>query len=177
MHLYTADGKIARYDQPTDIIADFFPLRLEFYTKRKDALLENSAAELLKLDNKVRSSCLPEELNERSACRLTHCPCLCQQARFIVAVVNEEFSVNNQSRGELLRCLEEDGYHTIGGGDKAAEGRSSGYDYLLRMPVRILIHSMMPTRIVHTQAPGTSHCTGRCSLTKVVSFFRLSCVC
>jgi len=56
MHLYTADGKIARYDQPTDIIADFFPLRMEFYAKRKDSLLESSAAELLKLDNKVRSS-------------------------------------------------------------------------------------------------------------------------
>jgi hypothetical protein len=54
MHLHTADGKIARYERPTDIIADFFPLRLKGYAQRKASLLEQSASELLMLDNKVR---------------------------------------------------------------------------------------------------------------------------
>jgi len=53
MHLHTADGRIKRYNQPTDIILDFFPLRLSFYAKRKASLLERAAADLLVLDNKV----------------------------------------------------------------------------------------------------------------------------
>ena len=54
MHLHTAEGKIVRYEQPTDIIADFFPLRLKFYAKRKASLVERAAADLQVLDNKVR---------------------------------------------------------------------------------------------------------------------------
>lgn len=35
MHLFNAAGKITKYDEPTDIIDEFYPLRLEFYEKRK----------------------------------------------------------------------------------------------------------------------------------------------
>jgi DNA topoisomerase-2 len=55
MHLHSAEGTITRYGQPTDIIADFFPVRLSFYVKRKASLVERAAADLLVLDNKVRS--------------------------------------------------------------------------------------------------------------------------
>lgn len=59
MHLHSAEGTITRYSQPTDIIADFFPLRLSFYAKRKASLLERAAADLLVLDNKVRFMACP----------------------------------------------------------------------------------------------------------------------
>ena len=59
MHLHTAERKITRYSQPTDIIADFFPMRLSFYAQRKASLLERAAADLLVLDNKVWSMHAP----------------------------------------------------------------------------------------------------------------------
>jgi DNA topoisomerase-2 len=49
MHVHTVDNAIARYNQPTDIIAAFFPLRLEYYRRRKEALLMQSSIELLEL--------------------------------------------------------------------------------------------------------------------------------
>ena len=56
MHLHTADGKIARFEQPTEIIQEFFSLRLEYYHQRKVSLLSDASSKLLKLDNKVRPS-------------------------------------------------------------------------------------------------------------------------
>ena len=54
------------------------------------------------------------------------------QARFILAVVNGELTVNNQTRSDLLCELEQNGYSRVGEKDK----QQSGFDYLLRMPVR-----------------------------------------
>ena len=62
MHLFNADGKITKYDEPTDIIEEFYPLRLQFYEKRKAALLDTMGFELKKLDNKTRfilAVCVP----------------------------------------------------------------------------------------------------------------------
>lgn len=59
------------------------------------------------------------------------------QARFILAVVNEELTVNNQTRSDLLCTLEQNGYSRVGENDKGLGGKQqNGFDYLLRMPVR-----------------------------------------
>ena len=60
------------------------------------------------------------------------------QARFILAVVNGELAVNNQTRSDLLRVLEQDGYSKVGEKEERAANKQQhgGFDYLLRMPVR-----------------------------------------
>ncbi|AQK73827.1 DNA topoisomerase 2, partial [Zea mays] len=75
MHLFDSDGKIRKYDTPEQILEEFFQLRLEFYCKRKEALLKNIKLDLKKLENKVR---------------------------FIRCVVDNEIIVNNRKRADLF---------------------------------------------------------------------------
>ncbi|CAD6242848.1 unnamed protein product [Miscanthus lutarioriparius] len=75
MHLFDSDGKIRKYDTPEQILEEFFQLRLEFYVKRKEAMLKSIKLDLKKLENKVRKKkraepaavgALEEEENEES---------------------------------------------------------------------------------------------------------------
>ncbi|XP_038974184.1 DNA topoisomerase 2-like [Phoenix dactylifera] len=83
MHLFDSKGVIKKYDTPEQILEDFFHLRLEFYGKRKKALLDNLELDLLKLDNKVR---------------------------FILGVVRGEIIVNNRKRADLFLELQQKGF-------------------------------------------------------------------
>jgi hypothetical protein len=40
MMLFDAEGKIKRYDSPEQILQEFFDLRLQYYEKRRVALLQ-----------------------------------------------------------------------------------------------------------------------------------------
>ncbi|KAH7527912.1 hypothetical protein FEM48_Zijuj05G0016600 [Ziziphus jujuba var. spinosa] len=80
MHLFDAKGVIKKYDTPEQILEEFFHLRLEFYEKRKQVLLDNLEMELLKLENKVR---------------------------FILGVVNGEIIVSNRKRADLFLELQQ----------------------------------------------------------------------
>nr|XP_011460007.1 PREDICTED: DNA topoisomerase 2-like isoform X2 [Fragaria vesca subsp. vesca] len=53
MHLFNPKGKIKRYDTPEQILEELFHLRLQFYEKRKTALLLTLRSHLSKLENKV----------------------------------------------------------------------------------------------------------------------------
>eukprot|EP01047_Picozoa_sp_COSAG01_P028229 COSAG01_NODE_1890_length_8979_cov_5.337500_2_plen_1328_part_00 len=124
MNVFTADGKIQKFDQPTDIIQSFFDQRLAVYGERKAHILQKVEHELKMLDNKTR---------------------------FILAVVNEEFKVANRKRDELLANLEEDGYDAMDSKNadatdaededeaeaakKQTKKSKCGYDYLLKMPL------------------------------------------
>ncbi|KAI8538696.1 hypothetical protein RHMOL_Rhmol09G0124700 [Rhododendron molle] len=83
MHLFYAKGVIKKYDNPEQILEDFFHIRLEFYEKRKKVLLDNLEMELLKLDNKVR---------------------------FLLGVVKEDIIVSNRKRAELFIELRDKGF-------------------------------------------------------------------
>lgn len=111
-----------------DIIEAFFDVRLKFYDKRKDYLLNKLTDELDKLDNRVR---------------------------FILAVVNGELVVSNRKKMELLQELKKKGYKAfapaakvpeLGGSvssggeendsvDESKEDLDKGYDYLLSMKI------------------------------------------
>jgi len=54
MHLYNTYGIITKYDNVNDIIIEFYNIRLEYYVKRKDLLLEKYNYEKLILENKIR---------------------------------------------------------------------------------------------------------------------------
>nr|KYP71391.1 DNA topoisomerase 2 [Cajanus cajan] len=83
MHLFDAEGKIKKYENPEQILEEFFPLRLEYYERRKKHILENLERLLLVLDNKVR---------------------------FILGVVNGEIIVSNRKKAELLIELQQKGF-------------------------------------------------------------------
>ncbi|KAG5253909.1 DNA topoisomerase [Salix suchowensis] len=119
MHLFDSAGVIKKYDNPEQILEEFFHLRLEYYEKRKKVLLENLEFELLKLENKVR---------------------------FILGVVRGEIIVNNRKRADLFLELHQKGCCCWGNDDKEeAEDspdvsgvRASDYDYLLSMAIGTL---------------------------------------
>ncbi|KAL8262386.1 hypothetical protein R6Q59_023735 [Mikania micrantha] len=83
MHLFDANGVIKKYDTPEQILEDFFHLRLDFYEKRKTALLHELGKASLQLENKVR---------------------------FIREVVDGTLVVSNRKKAELCAELKAKGY-------------------------------------------------------------------
>ncbi|KAH7527866.1 hypothetical protein FEM48_Zijuj05G0012000 [Ziziphus jujuba var. spinosa] len=99
MHLFDAKGVIKKYDTPEQILEEFFHLRLEFYEKRKQVLLDNLEMELLKLENKVR---------------------------FILGVVNGEIIVSNRKRADLFLELQQKGFTPFPKKAKSVEPEVAG---------------------------------------------------
>ncbi|KAG6654498.1 DNA topoisomerase 2-like isoform X1 [Carya illinoinensis] len=99
MHLFDPKGVIKKYDTPEQILEEFFHLRLAFYEKRKNFLLEKREMELLKLENKVR---------------------------FILAVVNGEIIVSNRKRADLFVELQRKGFTPFPKKTKAVEPEVAG---------------------------------------------------
>ncbi|KAK9061834.1 hypothetical protein SSX86_019018 [Deinandra increscens subsp. villosa] len=83
MHLFDANGVIKKYDTPEQILEDFFHLRLDFYEKRKTALLRELGKASLQLENKVR---------------------------FIKEVVEGTLVVSNRKKADLCAELKAKGY-------------------------------------------------------------------
>jgi DNA topoisomerase-2 len=54
MVLFSRDGHLKRYSSPNEILREFFSVRMEYYHRRKAALIEASRKEQDKLANKVR---------------------------------------------------------------------------------------------------------------------------
>ncbi|KAI4333104.1 hypothetical protein L6164_017951 [Bauhinia variegata] len=83
MHLFDQEGKIKKYDNPEQILEEFFPLRLEYYERRKKHKLDSLERHLLVLGNKVR---------------------------FILGVVNGEIIVSNRKKADLFMELQRKGF-------------------------------------------------------------------
>ncbi|KAF7085410.1 hypothetical protein CFC21_088844 [Triticum aestivum] len=130
MHLFDSHGKIKKYDNPEDVLQEFFDLRFKFYIKRKKVMLENMGQELLKYQNKVR---------------------------FILAVTSGEIIVNNRKRADLFQELQKKNYTpfpkkkptsgpvAVGSteadednDESPAEAAASDYEYLLAMSIGTL---------------------------------------
>ena len=54
MHLFDSKGSIKKYNTANDILKEFVKIRLAFYTKRKDFILNENKQKLLVLENKSR---------------------------------------------------------------------------------------------------------------------------
>jgi DNA topoisomerase-2 len=54
MHAFDANENLKKYDNPQDIIDEFYIKRLEIYHKRKDKQLEDGYLKLDRLSNKAR---------------------------------------------------------------------------------------------------------------------------
>ncbi|KAG9150672.1 hypothetical protein Leryth_008141 [Lithospermum erythrorhizon] len=130
MHLFEPNGTIKKYDTPEQILEEFFHLRMEFYEKRKRAIVKNLETDLLKLENKVR---------------------------FILDVVGGNIIVSNRKRADLFLELKEKNFtpfpkkkslEAIVAGTtddteeteepleaSSSEVQASDYDYLLSMAI------------------------------------------
>lgn len=86
MHLFDAKGKIRKYSSPESIIREFYPLRLEFYGKRKEHLLKKINEELLQLSNR---------------------------ARFVLAIIKGELQVNNRKKKDIVDELRREKYDPV----------------------------------------------------------------
>ena len=120
MMLFGPDGIIRRYEGPEDIIREFFPLRMEYYVKRRAALLRAAEAELTRISNRVR---------------------------FILAVVGGKLKLSNRRRSDIEKDLEADGYDRLKSQKKVESEESSEeggesdqgtYEYLLSMSLSSL---------------------------------------
>ena len=54
MHLYNAEGKIVKYENPNDILFDFYKVRLEAYSTRKNKIIESLQDEMLYMNSKIK---------------------------------------------------------------------------------------------------------------------------
>ncbi len=54
MHLFDSDDKLKKYDKITDIIDDYFIVRLKLYQSRKEYIIKSLERELVLLSNKAR---------------------------------------------------------------------------------------------------------------------------
>lgn len=126
MVLFDAQGKIKKYSSPEEILEDFFLLRLGFYQKRKEHLVEELKTVYERLSN---------------------------QARFVQMIVSRQLVVNNRKRAELVAELRQKDFRPfprqkkakVAGevneddeevADEGDESNAAGdYDYLLSMAI------------------------------------------
>lgn len=71
-------GRIKKYDDPNDILRDFYFVRLEYYQKRKDYMTEDLQNQLVKLS---------------------------EQARFIKLIIEKQLTISNRKRVDLVKKL------------------------------------------------------------------------
>lgn len=83
MVLFDSDGQLKRYSSSIEILEEFFPVRLEYYDKRKSYLVAKLDSEFKKLSN---------------------------QARFILEVNTNLVKVHNIPTKDICRQLEQRGY-------------------------------------------------------------------
>lgn len=80
MICFDSTGKIRKYDSPEEILEDFYPLRLQYYQKRKDHVSGEMQTELERLNN---------------------------QARFVQMIVDKRLVVSNRKKADIVAELRE----------------------------------------------------------------------
>jgi len=88
MNLFNSEDKLKKYDSVSEIIDNYFDIRLEFYEDRKDALIEVLERELLILSNK---------------------------AKYIQEILNDTIDLRKKKKYEIIDMLNEKEYDAIDG--------------------------------------------------------------
>jgi DNA topoisomerase II len=125
MHAFNTEHQITKYGSPEAILRSFFDLRMEYYEKRKDMLVQKLRRQQAILSNK---------------------------ARFVEEVCSRELVVSSRKKAELLEELKSRGYELFDDkkdgsmpsddeeGDveeveKSLSELAKGYEYLLGMKI------------------------------------------
>ena len=88
MHVFSESLILTKYNNPNDILLDWYDLRLEYYQKRKDFLVKKFTDELIILNNKIR---------------------------FITEYIEKIIDINRKSKEFITNLLRERDYHQIEG--------------------------------------------------------------
>lgn len=122
MVCFDLHGKIKKYNSPEEMIADFYPKRLEFYGLRKQHLADELTRQFERLSN---------------------------QARFVTMIIKKELVVSNKKKSAIVAELRELNFRpfpktgpkpsTAGEDEEALEDEDQGsdndFDYLLGMAI------------------------------------------
>lgn len=133
MHLFNSQGSIQRYTSPLHIIEEFMPVRLEYYGKRKQFVLQ-------RLERVV------ERLHNR--------------ANFVSLVISGELRISKRTKQELVAELRQRGLASLPAAEHAVEDNSieRGYDYLLSMPLSSLTSEKVAA-LMHERSSKESELT------------------
>ena len=126
--MFDQNGKIKRYNDVKEILKEFYDLRLDFYGKRKEHMINKLKREFDMLDNKVR---------------------------FLLAIIEEKLVINKKKKVQLVKELismkftpfqdekkkriplegEEGDNENEEEEEEVKDDTGKGFDYLLRMPL------------------------------------------
>jgi len=117
MNLFDAKEKLIKYSSAEEIVDSYSVTRLEFYGKRKDALIAALRKELMVLSNR---------------------------ARYITELLEDKIDLRRKTNKQLVELLKERKYDSMdakdagsdenGGDDTSSQGQQ-GYKYLLKLPM------------------------------------------
>ena len=109
-NMYLFDDRCipTKYTNTNDILLDFYDIRLEFYTKRREHIIQVLTRELEILESKVR---------------------------FINEYINGDIELNRKSKDYIVSLLAERGYPKHREQTDNSEANGKSYDYLIRMPL------------------------------------------
>jgi DNA topoisomerase-2 len=118
MNLFDAKEKLVKYSSAEEIADSYSITRLEFYRKRKDALMAGLRKELMTLSNR---------------------------ARYITELLEDTLDLRRKTNKQLVELLKERKYDSMDansgehGGDELSSGQGEqgqqGYKYLLKLPM------------------------------------------
>jgi len=116
MNLFDSKEKLVKYSSAEEIVDSYSVTRLEFYGKRKDALIAALRKELMVLSNR---------------------------ARYITELLEDKIDLRRKTNKQLVELLKERKYDSMdakdagkddnGGDDESSSGQ--GYKYLLKLPM------------------------------------------
>ena len=113
MNLFDSREKLVKYSSAEEIVDSYSITRLEFYVKRKDALMAALRKELMVLSNR---------------------------ARYITEILEDKIDLRRKTNKQLAELLKERKYDMVDAKDGKDEGEEAepsgqGYKYLLKLPM------------------------------------------
>jgi DNA topoisomerase-2 len=86
MHLFNENEKLVKFDKEKDIIEAYYPVRLKYYQKRKEYMIQSLKKDLCLLSNK---------------------------AKYIQSILNDEIDLRKKKKNDILKLLKEQKYDTV----------------------------------------------------------------
>jgi DNA topoisomerase-2 len=113
MNLFDSKEKLIKYTSAEEIVDSYSITRLEFYVKRKDALIAALRKELMVMSNR---------------------------ARYITELLEDKIDLRRKTNKQLVELLKERNYDSMDTGKDADESsgqgqEQQGYKYLLKLPM------------------------------------------
>jgi DNA topoisomerase-2 len=108
MNMFDANEKLKKYNTPEEIVDDYYPVRIEYYQKRKAYLLDALRKELLVLSNR---------------------------ARYIGEILDDTIDLRRKTTAMMVQILKDRKYDVQQKQGDDDGDLVAGYKYLLKLPM------------------------------------------